>query len=182
MGFFPIDRQTLGIPAPDRPQRRGSRNWSSATAAEQQLVAHRRWPGAHVHQVLSLDLGTVEPQPGRTEAAAGPRAAGGDESSRSGSRCGPRWPNVVSASTRRTSRRTATVGVNGRQRRPSATARVVIAAITSCTNTSNPAVMLAAGLLAKKAVEKGTAGQAVRQDQPGPRLARGHRLSGASRA
>lgn len=32
---------------------------------------------------------------------------------------------------------------------------VVIAAITSCTNTSNPYVMLAAGLLAKKAVEKG---------------------------
>jgi aconitate hydratase len=32
---------------------------------------------------------------------------------------------------------------------------VVIAAITSCTNTSNPAVMIAAGLLAKKAVEKG---------------------------
>ncbi len=32
---------------------------------------------------------------------------------------------------------------------------VVIAAITSCTNTSNPAVMLAAGLLARKAVEKG---------------------------
>ncbi len=32
---------------------------------------------------------------------------------------------------------------------------VVIAAITSCTNTSNPAVMLAAGLLAKKAVELG---------------------------
>jgi aconitate hydratase len=32
---------------------------------------------------------------------------------------------------------------------------VVIAAITSCTNTSNPAVLLAAGLLAKKAVEKG---------------------------
>jgi aconitate hydratase len=32
---------------------------------------------------------------------------------------------------------------------------VVIAAITSCTNTSNPGVMLAAGLLAKKAVERG---------------------------
>jgi aconitate hydratase len=32
---------------------------------------------------------------------------------------------------------------------------VVIAAITSCTNTSNPGVMLAAGLLARKAVEKG---------------------------
>ncbi|WP_095165351.1 aconitate hydratase AcnA [Pseudomonas sp. Irchel 3H3] len=32
---------------------------------------------------------------------------------------------------------------------------VVIAAITSCTNTSNPSVMMAAGLVAKKAVEKG---------------------------
>ncbi len=32
---------------------------------------------------------------------------------------------------------------------------VIIAAITSCTNTSNPAVLLAAGLLAKKAVERG---------------------------
>ena len=34
---------------------------------------------------------------------------------------------------------------------------VVIAAITSCTNTSNPSVMLAAGLLAKKAVDRGLA-------------------------
>ena len=32
---------------------------------------------------------------------------------------------------------------------------VLIAAITSCTNTSNPGVLLAAGLLAKKAVERG---------------------------
>ena len=32
---------------------------------------------------------------------------------------------------------------------------MVIAAITSCTNTSNPSVMIGAGLLAKKAVEKG---------------------------
>ena len=32
---------------------------------------------------------------------------------------------------------------------------VVIAAITSCTNTSNPSVMVAAGLLAKNAVERG---------------------------
>ena len=35
------------------------------------------------------------------------------------------------------------------------TGSVVIAAITSCTNTSNPSVMVAAGLLAKKAVERG---------------------------
>ncbi len=36
---------------------------------------------------------------------------------------------------------------------------VVIAAITSCTNTSNPSVMLAAGLLARKAVERGLRSQ-----------------------
>ena len=35
---------------------------------------------------------------------------------------------------------------------------VVIASITSCTNTSNPSVMVGAGLLAKKAVEKGLSG------------------------
>ena len=38
---------------------------------------------------------------------------------------------------------------------PIETGAVVIAAITSCTNTSNPSVMLAAGLVAKKAVERG---------------------------
>ncbi len=49
---------------------------------------------------------------------------------------------------------------------------VVIAAITSCTNTSNPSVMLAAGLLAKKAVEKGlTVGDAVKTSlAPGSRV------------
>ena len=41
------------------------------------------------------------------------------------------------------------------QRYPLNHGDVVISAITSCTNTSNPSVMLAAGLLAKKAVEKG---------------------------
>ena len=43
---------------------------------------------------------------------------------------------------------------------------VVIAAITSCTNTSNPSVMIAAGLLAKKAVERGLERQAVGQVLP----------------
>ena len=53
---------------------------------------------------------------------------------------------------------------------------VVIAAITSCTNTSNPSVMVGAGLLAKKAVERGPDGQALRQDQHGPRLQGRHRI------
>src|ERR1700732_2128718 len=61
--------------------------------------------------------------------------------------------------------RRATVSVNGSKPATTATnagksgevghGSVLIAAITSCTNTSNPSVMLGAGLLAKKAVEKG---------------------------
>ncbi len=49
---------------------------------------------------------------------------------------------------------------------------VVIAAITSCTNTSNPSVMLAAGLLAKKAVERGlSVNQSVKTSlAPGSRV------------
>jgi aconitate hydratase len=49
---------------------------------------------------------------------------------------------------------------------------VLIAAITSCTNTSNPSVMLAAGLLAKKAVERGlTVNSAVKASlAPGSRV------------
>jgi len=49
---------------------------------------------------------------------------------------------------------------------------VLIAAITSCTNTSNPSVMLAAGLLAKKAVERGlTVGPLVKASlAPGSRV------------
>ena len=45
---------------------------------------------------------------------------------------------------------------------------VLIAAITSCTNTSNPSVMLAAGLLAKKAVEKGLRTPAYVKTSLGP--------------
>ncbi len=50
--------------------------------------------------------------------------------------------------------REATVGTNGGSQKMKHGA-IVIAAITSCTNTSNPSVMIAAGLVAKKAVEKG---------------------------
>ncbi len=53
---------------------------------------------------------------------------------------------------------------------------VVIAAITSCTNTSNPSVMIGAGLLAQKAVAKGLHAQAVGEDVARPRQPRRHRL------
>jgi len=64
---------------------------------------------------------------------------------------------------------------HGAQINPAATLRdgsVVIAAITSCTNTSNPSVMIAAGLLAKKAVGRGLrVGPAVKTSlAPGSRV------------
>ena len=54
--------------------------------------------------------------------------------------------------------------------------RVVIAAITSCTNTSNPSVMVGAGLLARNAVERGLDPQALGEDLAGAGLDRRHRL------
>jgi aconitate hydratase len=53
---------------------------------------------------------------------------------------------------------------------------VVIAAITSCTNTSNPSVMVAAGILAKKAVEKGLTVPPWVKTSLGAGLASGYRL------
>ena len=47
------------------------------------------------------------------------------------------------------------VSLNGKGSARIGHGSVLIAAITSCTNTSNPSVMLAAGLLAKKAVQRG---------------------------
>jgi aconitate hydratase len=66
----------------------------------------------------------------------------------------------------------ADVAMNGRGPAKVGHGSVLIAAITSCTNTSNPSVMLAAGLLAKKAVERGlTVGPAVKSSlAPGSRV------------
>ena len=50
--------------------------------------------------------------------------------------------------------RKATIKLNGNSSEMG-NGSVAIAAITSCTNTSNPSVMVASGLVAKKAVEKG---------------------------
>ena len=64
----------------------------------------------------------------------------------------PPWPFRTSAS----DREAVWCELDG-ERFPLDHGAVVIAAITSCTNTSNPQVMVAAGLLAKKAVERGLA-------------------------
>ncbi len=59
---------------------------------------------------------------------------------------------------------------------------VVIAAITSCTNTSNPSVLLAAGLVARKARAEGARREAVGEDLARAGLAGGDGLSGEGRA
>jgi aconitate hydratase len=66
----------------------------------------------------------------------------------------------------------ADVALNGKGTVRLGHGSVLIAAITSCTNTSNPSVMLAAGLLAKKAVERGLrVGPAVKASlAPGSRV------------
>ena len=52
---------------------------------------------------------------------------------------------------------------------------VVISAITSCTNTSNPSVLIGAGLLARNAVEKGLHAQAMGENDLAPDQS-GHRI------
>jgi aconitate hydratase len=59
---------------------------------------------------------------------------------------------------------------------------VVIAAITSCTNTSNPSVMLSAGLLARNALAKGLTSKPWVKTSLAPGLARRHRVLRARRA
>ncbi len=64
---------------------------------------------------------------------------------------GPQGYGLVKADVNRK----ATINANGQPGREIGHGSVVLAAITSCTNTSNPSVMLSAGILAKKAVEHG---------------------------
>ena len=95
--------------------------------------------------MLELDLSTVEPSHGRPQAAAGPRAA--RRRSRPGS---PQaLPDIVKGADLK-----QRVKVDGADY-DLGHGDVVIAAITSCTNTSNPSVLIAAGLVARNAHEKG---------------------------
>ena len=117
-----------------------------AYAKEQGLWRHDGQPDALYTTTLELDMGTVEPS------IAGPK------------RPQDRIALSVADSTYERHLKTAIAGRNGGG---SATTElngqdveirdgaVLIAAITSCTNTSNPAVMVAAGLLARNAREKG---------------------------
>jgi aconitate hydratase len=152
MGFFPVDSETLEY------LRRTGRTKAEVELVErymkeQQLFRTDEGPEPKFSKLLSLDLGTVEPSlagPKRPQDLVPLKAL------KSSFRKALKAPLAERgfALDQKGSQRTAQVGNHGTATTIGHGA-VVIAAITSCTNTSNPSVMLAAGLLAKKAAEKG---------------------------
>jgi aconitate hydratase len=139
IGFFPIDHQTLDyLRLTNRPPELVA--LVEAYSKAQGLFLSEDSPEPDYSDTLELDLSTVVPS------LAGPK--------RPQDRINlPDVKNNFLASLT-AAPRTASIGVNG-SKATIQDGSVVIAAITSCTNTSNPSVMVAAGLLAKKAVEKG---------------------------
>ncbi len=164
MGFFPVDEQTLAyFAATGRP---AAQVQAIRAYHEAQGLFGVPLPGqVDYSQVLRLDLAAVEPS------VAGPKRPQ-DRIALSGLKDGfaalLEQPDPVGfgQGRHRPAERHAAVEVAGAATPPGvvpvATGElslghgdVVIAAITSCTNTSNPAVMLAAGLLARKARARG---------------------------
>jgi len=151
VGFFPVDDEVLSY------LRMTGRDPELVDLVEryckeQGIFRTADWPEPEYTEVLELDMSTVEPS------VAGPRRPQ-DRLALSEVRssfykaladyAGPdARPQVASASE-------GPVAVATRTRTEVTHGSVVIAAITSCTNTSNPSVMVGAGLLAKKAVERG---------------------------
>ena len=152
MGFFPVDDETLrylrltGRPAEvvERVER---------YCKEQGLFRTPATPDPEFTDVLELDLGTVEPS------LAGPKRPQDRVTLVDMQRS---FRTALSAPVKERGYelkpeqlgQKASLGANG-QAVEMAHGAVVIAAITSCTNTSNPAVMLAAGLVARKALARG---------------------------
>jgi len=145
--MFPVDAETLRYLRLSG-RREEQVRLVEAYTKEQGLFHDERTPAAEYSEALELDLGSVEP-----------------------SLAGPRRPqDRVALSQAKASFAKALPELAKGEARPGRVeieiegervalqhGSVVIAAITSCTNTSNPSVMLAAGLLARKAVEKGLA-------------------------
>lgn len=139
VGFFPIDQITLNyLKLTNRTSEQV--NLVEAYAKEQGLFLTPESDDPVYSDALSLDLSKVCPS------LAGPK--------RPQDRID--LPNVKEnfLTSLGGSPKSADLRVDGHKEKMRDGA-VVIAAITSCTNTSNPSVMIAAGLLAKKAVEKG---------------------------
>jgi aconitate hydratase len=152
MGYFPVDAETL------RYLRRTGRSEEQVALVESYMRAQGLFredssPKLEYSQTLQFDLSSVEP------ALAGPKRPQDRvplaemKQSFQASLMAPVAARGFGLDAQALER-TAQVEDNG----SSAVighGSVVIAAITSCTNTSNPSVMVGAGLLAKKAVEKG---------------------------
>jgi aconitate hydratase len=140
MGFFPVDDETLAYL---RFTARGQEQVAlvEAYCKEQMLFRTDATPDPAFSDTLQLDLSTVEPT------VAGPK----------------RPQDRVPLKNAKTSFSKVVEGApakhvpvkNNGDAFELSSGAVVIAAITSCTNTSNPSLMLGAGLLAKKAVERG---------------------------
>ncbi|MCH2114065.1 MAG: aconitate hydratase AcnA [Pirellulales bacterium] len=152
MGFFPIDFETLAY------LRRTGRTEEEVQLVErytkeQGLFRTDATPAPTFTKTVELDLSSVEP------CLAGPKrpqdrvALSQMKQSFNDSLRAPIGPQGFALDEAKLDR-TALVEDNGHSSTITHGA-VAIAAITSCTNTSNPSVMIAAGLVAKNAVEKG---------------------------
>jgi aconitate hydratase len=139
MGFFPVDQETLSyLRFTDRTE--DHVRLVEAYTKEQGLFRTDQTPDPIFSSRLELDLATVVP------AIAGPKRP---QDTVPLAQAKALFEKSLTAPPKHVS-----IG-NGQDRFDLADGSVVIAAITSCTNTSNPSLMLGAGLLAKKAVERG---------------------------
>jgi len=145
VGFFPVDEETLNY------LRLSGRepeqiDLVAAYCREQGLFRTDDAPEPVFSDTLELDLGEVEPS------ISGPRRPQDRIALRdSKSAWQAELPNLIGDGD---SGATTPVTIGGSTHELKH-GSVVITAITSCTNTSNPELMLGAGLLAKKAVERG---------------------------
>ena len=146
IGLFPIDSETLNyLKLTGREP--SHINLVEAYAKAQGLFRTETTTDPIFSDTLELDLTSVEPS------LAGPRRPQDRVALKKAKQAfREALPSLAAKQTKNVS--SVKVSDNGNQY-DVGHGSVVIAAITSCTNTSNPSVMLAAGLLAKKAVERG---------------------------
>jgi aconitate hydratase len=143
-GFFPIDDDTLRyLSDTGRPADRIA--LVAAYAKAQGMYRTKNTPDPLFTDVLKLELSSVEPS------LAGPKRPQ-DRIALKEVKSG--FVQAMDKEFNKAGEMDKRVPVEGRTH-TLGHGDVVIAAITSCTNTSNPSVMIAAGLVAKKAVEKG---------------------------
>jgi aconitate hydratase len=147
--IFPVDQVTLDyLRFTGRPPQRVA--LVEAYMKEQGLFHTAQSPEPHFTDTLQLDLGTVRPS------IAGPRRPQDRlPLAEAKKKFREALPGLLPPALQTQPAAATASGQIGEQPFEISHGSVVIAAITSCTNTSNPSVMLAAGLLAKKAVERG---------------------------